>query len=750
MKLNVARARILGAMNSKLHTPNPLVATLLAVLAGMPTAFAAAPVDPPAIYREGEVLVRYRAGVSGAQLQALHGKLGLLTKRSMARGRTELLRLPGVTTTAAALALLKGDPAVELAEPNFLRYPRINCPDNAAFFCPNDTLFPQQWGLRSTGQANFATTDPALASIPGADMDMLLAWDPGEDGTFERVGNDTVTIAIVDDAFNTSHPDLAANFVAGFDVENNDSNVGPDSGNDQHGTLVAGSAGAIGNNTAGVAGTAWNVNLLPLKFGFNSADHIAALEFARDYAAANLDQRVIINASFGGPFFSQLEADAIQELADNDILYVTAAGNDDSNTDVAELNYPANHAAPNIVAVAATNRQDTIASFSQYGAISTDVAAPGLQIVTTSSNGSYLPGNDCLGGGTCGATGTSFSSPYTAGIAALILSEFPNATVAEVKARLIEGAEDGDEVNLRTAGGRVNAAQSLDLAPRPALVITGLDWLDANEALDPGESASVEITIENLWEDAASVSGTLTADNGVTVTSGAVSFGTVAEGGTAAATFNMDVGAGINEHRYVHFTLALSANAGAYTATRGFIGEIGRLQTDVLVTQAFAARAVDLYDEFHAWHYDFDGTLPVGHTQLVIETTSTAAGIDSPDIDLLAKLNQTPRYNITVGVNPESAGFFCTSGTSTNCLDPAVFMSAGPDGDERVVINNPVAGTYHIVIVNFEQLTDGLTYTLRAYTRAPPAFSGSGGRLPASLLAALLFAVLARRSLRRA
>jgi len=731
-------------MTSKLHTPKGVLVSLLAALSAVPAAFAAAPIDPPALYREGEVLVRYRAGVSGAQMQALHGKLGLLAKRRMSGGRTELLQLPRVTTTAAALALLKDDPAVEIAEPNFLRFPRIACPDNAGFFCPDDEHFAFQWGLRSTGQANFASNDPLLASIPGADMDMLEAWDPGGDGIFERIGSPSVIIAVVDDGISQGHPDLVDNLLPGFDFTGaHDSNPSHGAGQG-HGTLVAGAAGAKGNNSIGVAGTAWNARIMPLRFDFNAAAHIDALEFARDNGAQ------IVNASFGGPLFSQLEQTAILDLAANDILYVTAAGNDDSNTDVAVLNYPANLDAPNIVSVAATNRQDRIASFSQYGAISTEVAAPGLQIVTTRAATGYSVPDNCMTTGACGVSGTSFASPYTAGIAALIRSEFPSATVAEVKARLIEGAEAGDEVNLRTAGGRVNAARSLDLAPRPSLVITGLDWLDANDSLDPGESTAVDITIENLWQDASSVSGTLTADNGVTVTSGAVDFGTVAAGGSATATFDMDVGAGINDHRYVHFTLALSANAGAYTATRGFIGEIGRLQTNVLVTQGFAARAVDLYDEFHAWHYDFDGVLPAGHTQLVIETTSTAPGFSSPDIDLLVKRNATPQYNITVGV-PNAT--FCTSNTlvDNTCYDQNVFMSAGASGAERIVVNDPPAGTYHVVIVNFAQLQSGLTYTLRAYTRVtPPVRSASGGRLPLSVLVALLLAALARRSLRRA
>jgi tetratricopeptide (TPR) repeat protein len=117
---------------------------------------------------------------------------------------------------------------------------------------------------------------------------MLLAWDPGQDGTFERVGSASVIIAIIDDAFLTSHEDLAANFVAGFDFANNDANPMPDNPGEQHGTLVAGAAGAIGNNGTGVAGTAWGAKLMPLKFDFDTAGHLAALEFARGEPAEAL------------------------------------------------------------------------------------------------------------------------------------------------------------------------------------------------------------------------------------------------------------------------------------------------------------------------------------------------------------------------------------------------------------------------------------------------------------------------------
>jgi hypothetical protein len=728
---------------------------ILALVLGLAAQAAGAvrPEQPTTVYREGEVLVRYHGTAVDARAGKLKSAHGMTSRGTLSRGRLELLQLPRVTTTAAALEMLRRDPAVAHAEPNFLRFPRINCPDDAGSFCPDDPLFEELWGLRSIGQLNYASASPALASIPGADMDMLLAWDPGQDGTFERVGSPNVIIAIIDDAFLTSHEDLAANFlgVPGFDFGNNDANPMPDNTSQQHGTLVAGAAGAIGNNGTGVAGTAWNAKLMPLKFDFDSAGHLAALEFARDNGAQ------IINASFGGPGFSQEEEDALLDLAANDILYVTSAGNDDSNTDVAVLNYPSNLASPNIVSVAATNRQDQIASFSQYGAITTDVAAPGLQIVTTRSaaNNSYSLPVNCTTTGSCGVTGTSFSAPYVAGIAALIRSTHTGATAAEVKARLIESAEPGDDVRLRTAGGRVNAAAALDITARPSLVISALDWTDANQRLDPGETLTLDVTIENLWEDAVSVSGVLSANSSVDVDATPVDFGTIATGATGTASFTMTVDTPIAQHRYVQFTLQLSANGGAYTTTRGFVAEVGRLSTDVLVTQDFVPRSVDLYDEFHAWHYDFDGVLPAGHDQLVIETTSGAAGVSSPDIDLLVKRNVTPQYNITVGVNPENpVGFFCTSGTTANCQDPDLFIDADGDGHEQVVINNPPIGTYHIVIVNFAHLENGLVYTLRAYTRAAPinvggGGGGGGGLLGAGALGLLLLAALGRRAFPR-
>ena len=370
------------------------IALGLLLLSAAGPVLAAVSQRPAATYREGEIIVKYRDGAQSPAAQRLRSRLGLVPLNGLLRGRAEHLRLPAFLSVAGALPELSRDPAVEYAEPNFLRFPRA--------VAPNDLHFSQQWGLHNTGQANFVAGGPA--GVAGGDLNMVEAWDADGNGTADRVGDGITIVAVIDDAFQTNHPDLLDNMsgVPARNFINGTADPNPANADEFHGTFVAGCIAAKGNDGYGVAGTAWNVKLMPLKFAFDEATHLAAIEFARANGAK------IINASFGGPGFSQAEEDAIAALQDDDILYVAAGGNDDSNTDVAVLNYPANFDADNIVAVAATNRQDNIASFSQYGPITMDVAAPGLQIVTTAPGSAHTTSP--------GISGTSFSAPYIAGI----------------------------------------------------------------------------------------------------------------------------------------------------------------------------------------------------------------------------------------------------------------------------------------------------------------------------------------------
>ncbi|WP_428309343.1 S8 family serine peptidase [Hydrocarboniphaga sp.] len=703
-----------------------LAPCLLLPLLGL-TSTAALAIQPGVDYRQDELLVKYRDGESPAQVRS---SFGMVAKRSLMRGRVELLSLPGFTTAQASAELLRQDPRVEYAEPNYRR--------RKSTFTPNDPLFPQQWGLYNTGQANFVAG--GQAGTPGADLNLLNAWDGADNGSASRIGSASVIVAVVDDGVEISHEDLEANLVTGYDFKGDDADPSPggngdDYDDDGHGTAVAGCIAAVGNNGIGVAGVAWNSKIMPLRFDYDVATQVEALQYARDHGAK------IINASFGGPGFSQTELNAIKDLAAHDILYVASAGNDDSNIDRGQLNYPANYDSDNIVSVASISRQGQITSFSQYGPLSVDVAAPGLQIVTTAIHNSYT---------TTGISGTSFSAPYVAGVAALIRSQYPSADYREVKARLIESGVNGDNAKQLTIGGRVDADAALDMTARPSLVVKSVT-LDAagNHVLDPGETATMRVVVQNLWQAATNVRISAVAGNGLSIGGGTIALGAIAQNGSASADFTVTVPAGLSGHQYENFTFTLTADGG-YSATRSYQDEVGKLTLGSPVSAGFAGSNANLYDEYQAWHVE----LPTGGAPryLVIESNA------NDDVDLLVKRGTPPQYDITVGIDPDSDddGFFCTSGTASKCEDPDTYIGGDTKtGLERICIASPAAGTYHIVAVNFAQLAAPLSYQLSAYTSnvCGPSTSDSGGGggsfgAPASLLLAL--AALLRRQMTRA
>ncbi len=689
-------------------------------------------------YRGGEVIVRYRASARLAASEARRASQGLRSTAGYFDQRFERLQLPSAMDVPGALRMLAADPDVEYAEPNFLRRPMA--------VIPNDPLFADQWGLRNTGQPNFAIGGPAGSA--GADLNMAAAWDSTGTGVADRSGRGMVTIAVIDDGFDLSHPDLVANLVNGYDFASNDADPSATSPDEGHGTAVAGAAAARGNNGIGVAGAAWNERIMPLRFAFDVASELSALDYARVHGVG------IVNASFGGPSYSRAERDAIAALNTAGILLVTSAGNQDSNIDISGASYPANYRLPNVLAVAATNRQDGIASFSNYGSTTVPVAAPGLQIVTTTVGGGYSAG---------GISGSSFSAPYVAGIAALIRDYYPGATVAEIKARLIESGQAGldpsSPANLRSAAGRVDAARALDLLPRPSLVIrpvqassytvvengssidvpvfvaaTVEDGANGNANLDPGETTTLRVTIENLWLAATNVRATLTASGaGVTVNSGTAALGAIGTGASQAVDFSLSLPADAGGHQYLEFTLALSADGG-YSATRRFIMEVGKLRLGTTAAQNFST---GLYDEFHTWSFDV-ASLPAGSNRLLVQSTGAS------DVDIFVRYGEPAQYNIDLDASEP-----VTEGDS----EPFYFVNVPEaqrgdtegNGNETISIDAPRIGTYYVTVVNFDR-TDGAPYTLRASVQNTPPTPGSGGgAAPPLLTAILLLATLPRR-----
>ena len=237
----------------------------------------------------------------------------------------------------------------------------------------------------------------------------------------------------------------------GWDFANNDNNPADDN---YHGTHVAGTIGAIGNNSVGVTGVAWEVSLMGLKFLSGSgsgttANAVQSVNYATMMRQRG-DERVrITNNSWGGGGYSQSLKDAIDAGGRADILFVAAAGNDSIDAD-GMPQYPANYQSPSIIAVAATDRNDNLASFSNYGDGSVHLAAPGVSILST------------VPGGYTSYSGTSMAAPHVAGAAALALAANPGLRLAELKQTLLATVEPVPALAGRTiTGGRLNVLQLL-------------------------------------------------------------------------------------------------------------------------------------------------------------------------------------------------------------------------------------------------------------------------------------------------
>jgi subtilisin-like proprotein convertase family protein len=228
-----------------------------------------------------------------------------------------------------------------------------------------------------------------------------------------------------------------------------------------HGTHCAGTIGAVGNNSIGVAGVAWAVKIIGIKFlnSFGSgttADAITGINYAVALNNRGVNIRVLSN-SWGGGSFSQALKDAISAANDVGILFVAAAGNDSFNNDVYPY-YPSSYDLSNILTVASTDRNDNLSSFSNYGTISVDLAAPGSAILSTVPNNGY----DTL-------SGTSMATPHVSGAAALSLSLNDGLTVDQLKNLLMDNGNSINElIGKCVSGNRLNIYNSLDQLPPPS------------------------------------------------------------------------------------------------------------------------------------------------------------------------------------------------------------------------------------------------------------------------------------------
>jgi|GEM_PF-4348227 len=330
---------------------------------------------------------------------------------------------------------------------------------------PNDTMFGQLYGLNNPNDA---------------DIDALEAWDLQTDCRSIRVG-------VIDTGMDYTHPELMTNLglnageIAGNGLDD-DANgfiddimgwnfvTGTNDPRDDnlHGTHVAGTIGALGGNGVGVAGICVRASIVPLKFlddagGGDLFDAISAFDYARKI---NLK---VLNNSWGGGGFDNTMLTAIQALNTADVLFLAAAGNDGTNNDTVP-SFPANYNVPNVVSVAATNNVDAIANFSNFGATSVDIAAPGVNILSTFPV--VATAEMTLAGFATSyekISGTSMATPHVAGAAALVWAYTPTFTMLQVRDALLNNADTKATLTGRVVGTRrLNLMRALDPNyPRP-------------------------------------------------------------------------------------------------------------------------------------------------------------------------------------------------------------------------------------------------------------------------------------------
>ena len=415
------------------------------------------------------VLVKYRADLSekektllfassaggSAQIRSVFrsssGNLrGVQREQVDTYGLDRWIKIPVEAGEDIALVIkqLIDDDRIEAVEPDYeLRTTHV----------PNDPRFSDQWSLHNLGQSG---------GTPDADIDMVEAWDMA-------LGHRAINVAVVDTGIEYNHTDLRENIWVnedeipnngidddnngyvddyyGYDFFNNDADPRDDN---FHGTHVAGTVAAITDNSIGVSGITQNARLMAVKFlgrgGWGSNSSAAtAIRYAVDNGAH------IINASWGGGGYSQLLFDAISYANEMNVLFVASAGNSNRNNDD-WVSYPANYDLPNIISVAATANTDQLAFFSNYGLNSVEIAAPGVNVLSTSLSDGYRY-----------ASGTSMAAPHVSGVAAQLASQSDeHSHVALIRTMMVTGDPLASLANRVISGSRLNANQAVSCDDR--------------------------------------------------------------------------------------------------------------------------------------------------------------------------------------------------------------------------------------------------------------------------------------------
>jgi subtilisin family serine protease len=620
----------------------------------------------------GEVLVKFKNIIAPSERGQFH-----------AENEVDVLsRIPGIgvdriksrkgESTEALLNRYRKNPFVEYAEPNGLFHVTLT---------PDDPRFLELYGLHNTGQSG-GTID--------ADIDAPEAWDL-------QTGNSDIIVADIDTGVDFNHPDLAANIwthpgeipdngidddgngfiddVRGWNFVGNNNNPLDDHG---HGTHTSGTIAAVGNNGVGVVGVSWRAKIMPVKFLSASGSGTFEAAASAIIYSANMGARLSNNSWGCGPSpgcFSQTVEDAIAFANSKGMLFVVAAGNSNNNNDVT-ITYPCTSNQPNVVCVAATDRNDQKASFSNYGATTVDLGAPGVSTLST------VPMESCLLCDPSGyrlLSGTSMATPHVTGAAALVLTQSPTWTAVQLKSAILTSVDPIPALAGRTVtGGRLNVDRAIRFqpGPQPDLMMTAVSGPTSGQT---GDTIIISDTVTNQGAGQASpFSVGLYLSTDATVTTADTRVGTRSVNG-------LEVGASSSGSTSV--TLPIGLTPGTY-----FIGAIADFNDQILEenesNNALTGHTIDITAG------------PTGPDLVMTAVSGPASGEKGGTITLA---------NTVCNKGPGSAGFFYvglyfSTDATIVTTDPRLgerFVSGLAPGDcsnanTTVTLSGLTPGTYYI------------------------------------------------------
>lgn len=442
----------------------------------------------------GQYVVKLKSSVKRQNLQQLGNSLRSQVVETIPGADLIVVQRPAIELSSSVVKSLSSNDLVEYVEPNYIY--RISK-------TPNDPSLEKLWGIINVGQ-----TDGRGPGVAGVDVDVEKAWDL-------TTGNQDLVVAVIDTGVNFNHDDLKENMWTNAAELNGQAGVDDDANgfvddvygyaftsdaaktspldDHGHGSHCAGTIGAKGDDGKGIVGVAWNVKIMAVKFltasgGGTLADAVKSIDYATLMGAK------IMSNSWGGGGPSQALKEAIQRANEKGILFVAAAGNDGSNND-SRPTYPANYDVENVLSVAAIDNKGALASFSNYGKRTVHVAAPGVNVYSSTLGQSYST-----------YSGTSMATPHVSGVAALLASYEPELTGVQLKQRIMSTAKPIRTIAGRTSTGLVSAFNALTNQVPPPDMNDPVNWTKMDLSVstphpyEKNQTYTYEVTVDGANE----------------------------------------------------------------------------------------------------------------------------------------------------------------------------------------------------------------------------------------------------------